>query len=299
MTVDIIARFEKPLVEHEHDFSKSRGSVSFLPNGNAFVGWVTGSHISEHAPNGRLLMTAILKTSEAASYRSYKMPWVGRPAQPPDVVANAMQRRPGSPDLTTTVHVSWNGATDVATWNVLHTNVHGNISQLAASSPRQGFETKLSVDGFAKHIIAVALDVTGREIGRSVVVTVNLPPDLQTPTVAHEEHQWIKNHSSAWWEPSSMTEASGSLGNFEWFIIGFVCCIAICCTGVCLWLRRRARQQGTSWWRSRQSTYKSVGDSDEDEMEQRAWMLDEKEEEETEEDNEESKARSKSARERD
>lgn len=278
MTAELVARFEKPRVKHEHDYSQSRGSVSFLPNGNAFVGWVTGSHISEHAPDGRLLMTAILNRGEAATYRSYKMPWVGRPADPPDVVANAMQRRAGNDDLSTVIHVSWNGDTEVRTWNVLHTNVHGNISQLAASSPRDGFETTLRVDGFAKHVIAVGLDSKGEELGRSKVVTVVLPPDLQSFTLAHDETQWIKNHSSSWWEASAVKEAAGSFGKVEWFIIGFVVCVLICCTGLGLWLRRRSRQQG-SWWRS-QTTYKSV--DNEDEMDQREWMLDEKEEDEDE-----------------
>lgn len=279
MTAELVARFEKPLVENEHDFSKSRGSVSFLPNGNAFVGWVTGSHISEHTPDGRLLQSAMMSRSEAASYRSYKMPWTGRPAQPPDVFAAAMPRNTDDDDMQTTVHVSWNGATEVATWNVLHTNSEGNITQLVASSPRQGFETKITIDGFARHVIAVALDINGRELGRSKSTLVRVPPEIQSPSVAHVEHEWLRNHSSSWWEPAKaiMSDASINFGKFEWFVIGFICCVVILVIGVIVFFRKRTQQQGGSWWRSRRQAYNSVAEAEDEEMNSREWMLDEKE----------------------
>lgn len=75
MTVELVSRFEKPFAL-ESPREKARGSVSFLPNGNAFVGWITGSQIAEYALDGRMLMHAEFKRPEPASYRCYKMPWL-------------------------------------------------------------------------------------------------------------------------------------------------------------------------------------------------------------------------------
>ena len=144
--------------------------LSFLPNGNAFVGWVTGSHISEHAPDGRLLMTAILSRGEAASYRSYKMPWVGRPADPPDVVANAVQRRASSEDLTTVVHVSWNGDTETYVWRFLEQSARTGRQSILGEVKRSGFETSLKVSGKVDQVLAVALDKRGRVLTTTEIV---------------------------------------------------------------------------------------------------------------------------------
>lgn len=180
MTADIVARYEKPLTGHEHSFSNSRGSLSFLPNGNAFVGWVTGSHIAEYTSDGRLLQTAIFPSNSAASYRSYKFAWSGRPVRPPDAVADYVNCDAGNASICTVVHVSWNGATDVIRWNILRSELNGSDTQLVASSPRKGFETQIMVDKDLPGVVAVALNLSGHEIGRSEVVTPRLSLDLQS-----------------------------------------------------------------------------------------------------------------------
>lgn len=265
MTVDVIARYEHPKWLFDL-FSQSRGSVQILPNGNAFVGWVWQSLHSEHASDGRLLMRANLRDHGMASYRSYKYEWVGWPSQPPDVHSAAMRRYPNDKNLTTVVHVSWNGATEVATWNLLHSNTNGEVTEFIASSPRQGFETRFEYEGFAKHVILVALDVNGEELGRSKVQMTKLPPDLHSLEVTFGEMQWIENAKNG----------SNPLSNFGYFTLGVVFCIAGIGLAIILILRRRAilRQRGTFWWLSRQPKYSSVAGSD-DEMEQREWMLNE------------------------
>ena len=50
----------------------------------------------------------------ATSYRSFKVDWVGLPNTPPDI---AMKYRNDQ-----TVYVSWNGATEVATWTLQGTD---------------------------------------------------------------------------------------------------------------------------------------------------------------------------------
>lgn len=267
MTVDLIALYEHPKWRYNL-ISQSRGSVQILPNGNAFVGWVWQSLHSEHAADGTLLMSADLLDHSMATYRSYKQDWVGKPAHPPDVHSAAMKRYPNDKDLNTVVHVSWNGATEVATWNLLHSNFNGEFTEFIASSPREGFETRFEYEGFAKHVILVALDASGSELGRSNVTLTRLPPDLQSPQLAGEELQWVDRAKNGAFN-------SNPLSNFGYFTLGIVFSIAVLCLAIILILRRRAvlKQEGTFWWRSRQPKYNSVSGNDEEEMEQEEWML--------------------------
>jgi hypothetical protein len=67
----------------------------------------------------------------------------------------------------TTVYVSWNGATEVAKWEVL---VGPNATSLAeaVTKPRSGFETSITLSGTAKSVLeVVALDSQGRPLGTS------------------------------------------------------------------------------------------------------------------------------------
>ena len=50
---------------------------------------------------------------EVESYRAFRFPWSGQPDEDP-----ALAAEPG-PDDEVTLYASWNGATEVATWEVL------------------------------------------------------------------------------------------------------------------------------------------------------------------------------------
>ncbi|KAK3047787.1 hypothetical protein LTR09_010762 [Extremus antarcticus] len=116
MTADVAAKFDRP----GGKYTAARGSVQMLDNGNAFVGWAKHSLQSEHAPDGRTLMQAQFKREGANTYRAYKYEWVGRPQQPPDVHSATIESKKDK--VNTVVHVSWNGATEVHTWNLYKTN---------------------------------------------------------------------------------------------------------------------------------------------------------------------------------
>ena len=60
----------------------SQGDLQELPNGDALVGWGAAPEISEFAPDGRLVLDARLPPPEE-TYRAYRMPWAGRPAERP------------------------------------------------------------------------------------------------------------------------------------------------------------------------------------------------------------------------
>jgi hypothetical protein len=85
---------------------------------------------------------------------------VGLPSGPPAAVAHNKAGK-------TTVYVSWNGATEVAKWEVL---VGPNATSLAeaVTKPRSGFETSITLSGTAKSVLeVVALDSQGRPLGTS------------------------------------------------------------------------------------------------------------------------------------
>ncbi len=124
-------------------------------------------------------------------YRTYKFSFVGKPSAPPDVHSLAT----GSDEdntTTTLVHVSWNGATEVKTWNLYKTDDVGNIDspKPVAALPRMGFETTLSFKGFASYVIAEAMDRHGAVLGRSEVIQTVVLARLSTVTIARES-EWL------------------------------------------------------------------------------------------------------------
>ena len=144
------------------DLIDGRGSFQVLPNGNVFAGWAESSRISEHSAGGQLLLEAALRARHD-TYRAFKFPWIGRPSQPPDVYSEISWP---NDNTTTTVHMSWNGATEVATWNVHGNDANGNSINLG-STPRAGFETTMFYDGYATNVYAEAIDRHGKLLGTS------------------------------------------------------------------------------------------------------------------------------------
>ena len=69
------------------------------------------------------------------------------------------------------LYVSWNGATEVASWQ-LRTGSSDSRLSAALTRPRSGFETALSVPVGARYAAAVALDAVGKPIGSSAVLKV-------------------------------------------------------------------------------------------------------------------------------
>ena len=94
------------------------------------------------------------------SYRAYRETWVGTPYYPP--VIAAVQGRG-----QTTIYASWNGATEVKTWQVFAVNGAGLFP--VASAAKSGFETAITVPGPGGYFQAKALDAHGTVIGVSGV----------------------------------------------------------------------------------------------------------------------------------
>jgi hypothetical protein len=108
------------------------GSMQVLPNGNALVGWGSPApYFTEFSRGGSELLN-VGWPHYGQSYRTlFTDTWVGRPYYPP---SGAL--RGG------TVYASWNGATQVARWEVLAGAAARSLS-VVASQARAGFETAI------------------------------------------------------------------------------------------------------------------------------------------------------------
>ncbi|KAI1166661.1 Arylsulfotransferase-domain-containing protein [Nemania serpens] len=92
----------------------AQGGYHLLPNGHAVIGWGVVPAMTEFDEAGNVVMDIQIRpwnTTAAGGgplYRVYKFDWVGQPLWDPSCVF-----------VDGTVYVSWNGATEVASWSLV------------------------------------------------------------------------------------------------------------------------------------------------------------------------------------
>ena len=133
----------------------SQGSVQVVPGGNVMIGWGQQPWFSEYSSHGKLLFDARYPNPDI-SYRVYLQRWSATPFYRPRLAARRVRGR-------ITVYASWNGATNVASWQVL---AGSNPRHLRAVKRmrRAGFETSINVPG-GRFFKIRALDRKGHVIG--------------------------------------------------------------------------------------------------------------------------------------
>jgi hypothetical protein len=141
---------------------QSEGSIQLLPGGNVFGQWGAEGFMSEWTPKGKLVFDAGLPKGDG-SYRAYRSGWQGSPTAKPDVVA----RRVDASHVA--VYASWNGAMDVARWQVLA----GSSTAPVVTAKRTGFETKIAVSSSATSFAVRAVDAHGKVLRTSNAVPVS------------------------------------------------------------------------------------------------------------------------------
>jgi len=157
------ASLERRVVHSPRFQSMSQANGQRLPNGNFFVGWGFVPYVSEHTPDGRQVFDLRLPPRGGA-YRAYRFPWTGRPGGRPAAAVTRSGTR-------ATVHMSWNGSTEVARWQILagrDPRALRGVTEVA----RAGFETAASVPAGAGYVAARALDGSSRELGVSIPIRV-------------------------------------------------------------------------------------------------------------------------------
>jgi hypothetical protein len=150
MTATLVTEYLPPESDSDR-LSGSQGSFQQLDDGSVVIGWGSRPFYSHFAEDGTLLMDAFLGGGD--NYRTYWVEWEGTPTDPPDAV-----REDGA------VHVSWNGATEVAAWRLV-TGESEDDAVAGQAVERDGFETTLTVEGDPAYVAVEALDADGSVIG--------------------------------------------------------------------------------------------------------------------------------------
>jgi hypothetical protein len=117
LTARVVSQFFHP----ENIDSGAMGGYQTLESGNVMTGWGHNPGFVEYKSDGTPVMDfqrGIIGGEVLAdmfAYRVNKGDWIGRPPWPPAVTADA----PNASTLDATVYVSWNGATDIASWAIV------------------------------------------------------------------------------------------------------------------------------------------------------------------------------------
>src|ERR1700722_13613996 len=157
MSAKLLAQYTHPGI-----LAGSQGSVQLLANGNVFVGWGEVPRVSEFLHSGELVFDAVLG-EKYECYRAFRMPWTGTPAEAPALALTGAGRG-------LTAYVSWNGATEVRSWQLLAGPEATSLSPVA-STRATGFESALRAGSSGPYFAVNALDRWGRTLGTSSVQT--------------------------------------------------------------------------------------------------------------------------------
>jgi hypothetical protein len=140
--------------------SSSQGNMQSLANGDAVVEFGGVPELTEYAEDGSLLFDAHLPY-DMVSYRGFRFPWSGRPLTPPAGLATL-----NNTGEETIVHMSWNGASEVAAWRVLAGQHVGSLAKqitIVANS----FESSAILPKKYAYVEVQALGADGRALGTS------------------------------------------------------------------------------------------------------------------------------------
>jgi hypothetical protein len=140
--------------------SDTQGNVQTLPDGNVLLGWGAEPDVSEYSPVGRQIFAANWAPIDL-SYRAFRFPWTAQPASNP-TLSLATGKARGS----LVAYVSWNGATQVASWRVLAGPSRGRLTPVRTVA-RSGFETAILLASAGPWFEVQALDRSGDVIGSS------------------------------------------------------------------------------------------------------------------------------------
>jgi hypothetical protein len=155
MKATLVREYTHPDEQHAH----AAGNAQVLPNDNVFVGWGRALAVSEFGKDGELLFDFRLPPQNK-TYRAFRFPWS---AQPSDRPAAAAER---TSEEEVRIYASWNGATEVATWEVLAGPSPGQLESVD-SVPRYGFETALLARTAKPYVAVRARDRSGQILGAS------------------------------------------------------------------------------------------------------------------------------------
>ena len=158
-TVTLVKQFTNPA---KTLLAESQGNAESLPAGNWLLGYGRLPNFTEFDASGDVLLDGTLGEN-VQNFKSFLSPWSGEPTTPPSLAVKA------GAGGTAAVAMSWNGATNVASWRVLAGSSAGSLTPLATAA-KAGFQTDITVHTAGPYIAVQALDGSGTVIGTSAAV---------------------------------------------------------------------------------------------------------------------------------
>ncbi len=155
-TVSLVRQFANPT---KTLLAESQGNAQALPGGGWLLGYGRLPNFTEFDGAGHVLLDGTLGAN-VQNFKTFLSSWSGRPTSSPSILARAA----GAGAIS--VAVSWNGATDVASWRVLAGASAGALAPVASAAKR-GFQTTISVPSAGPYVSVQALDSSGAVIGAS------------------------------------------------------------------------------------------------------------------------------------
>lgn len=154
--------------------STSQGNMQLLPNGGCHIGWGEHAYFSEHLEDGTTIQYAKVadRASNVMIYRSNKYNWSGQPVTKPALWSFSKNGKDN-----TRMWVSWNGATEVRSWNFYIGPSASGPWTFAGNAEKNGFETEFHLATFAPWSFAEARDSQDRALERSVIARTFVPSE--------------------------------------------------------------------------------------------------------------------------
>jgi arylsulfotransferase ASST len=148
------ARLVRTIVHDPPILAINQGNAQRLPTGGEIVGWGHAPYVTEYDDRGRVVLDLHFGLG-ADSYRAFRFPWIGRPRTRPVVAVDRGH-----------IFVSWNGATEVARWQILTGRSPADLRPFRTVG-KHGFETSAQVPPALPWLAVRALDRAGRTLGTS------------------------------------------------------------------------------------------------------------------------------------
>ncbi|KAJ5547676.1 hypothetical protein N7513_004910 [Penicillium frequentans] len=186
--LDIPAREAKVVTIYDHPqhmMAVTQGNVQVLDTGNVLIGWGHSAAFTEFSADGEVVCnthfgaSAYFTFGRTMSYRVFKDNWVGMPDTLPDAAM-----------VGDSVFVSWNGATEVASW-ALEAWDGDSLTNMTFSVvdevPRSGFETEVPfTPAVTSYFRVAAVNAKGEVIGRTEVASRGSTPQASFSS----DHPW-------------------------------------------------------------------------------------------------------------
>jgi hypothetical protein len=158
--------------------------MQVLPDGNVFTSWSKNGYQSEFTASGNCVLDASFTSDRFNSYRAFKHNFTGNPVESPIIKAFAYKVHPST--IMTVTYVSWNGATEVRSWNFYNSTTVSSRGALVGNTPKTGFESMFISDGYMESVWVEALDANGRVLRASekvqtILFTNSMPSFVKKP----------------------------------------------------------------------------------------------------------------------